>query len=362
MFYTNGNEQKVQLTAWGQDAHYIVADKTIGSLHYKVVAGLNENITWTDDKPYLIYGYAVVDSLGQLNIEEGCRIHFFSNSGLWVYKFGTLRVNGTIANPVTFQGSRLEQAYKEEPGQWDRIWINEGNKDNIIKNAIIKNGFIGIQTETMDSPKNNRLILENVFIRNMSGMGLLSRYYKIIGANSVFANCGYYALCLTEGGNYDFRHCTVGNYWNYSTTRQTPSVVVSNYYQNPATNTVYSGDLDSCYFGNCIFYGLNSEELLLDSLTNAHYEYKFQNCLFKTENSLGNNSRFVNCIKNVDPMFKDKDNHNYQLMAGSGAIDQGNLSILYTSASSSINLLDDMLGNDRQSNPPPDLGAYDYRP
>ena len=77
LFHTNGNKQHVALLAYGQDAHFIIADKWLGNyINYKVVAGEGETVTWTNDKPYVIYGYAVVDSVGKLNIEEGTKIYF----------------------------------------------------------------------------------------------------------------------------------------------------------------------------------------------------------------------------------------------------------------------------------------------
>jgi len=358
LFDINSNQQHVNLTAWGQDAHYIVADKSLTSgLRYKIVAGENENITWTNDKPYLIYGYAVIDTKGHLDIEKGCRLHFFNNSGMWVYSGGSFSVNGTASEPVTFEGSRLEQAYKETPGQWDRILINEGTKDNVINYAIIKNGFIGIQTEKDSDPMSNRLILTNTIIRNMEGVGLLSRFYHIIAGNTVFANCGAYAVTLTSGGSYDFRHCTIGNYWNYSA-RQSPSLVVSNYYTDLTNNIQYSGDLDSAYFGNCIIYGLNDEELLHDSVSTQAFNYKFDHCLIKTKTNI-NKANFVHCLANHDPMFRDYSVNDYRLMAGSAAIDKGDSSIIYGSI---LNLQFDLLENNRMVNPPADLGAYDYRP
>ena len=196
----------MKLTAWGQDAHYIVADKVFsGSLKYKIVAGENKNITWVNDKPYLIYGYAVIDSKGHLNIDPGCRLHFFNNSGMWVYKDGSLHVNGTLNEPVTFQGSRLEPAYSESPGQWDRILINEGSKDNVINYAIIKNGFIGIQAETDSADMGNRLLLNNTIVRNMIGPGFAEPLLSHYCGNSVFANCGAYAVSLTTGGTLRFQ-------------------------------------------------------------------------------------------------------------------------------------------------------------
>ena len=360
LFDLNGNEQNVKLTAWGQDAHYIVADKVFqGSLKYKIVAAENQNVTWPNDKPYLVYGYAVIDSTGQLNIDPGCRIHFYTNSGMWVYKGGSLKVNGSMAEPVTFQGSRLESDYSDVPGQWDRILIDEGSLDNVFNYAVIKNGFIGIQAETEAAAMGNRLIINNTIIKNMTGIGLLSRFYKIIAANSVFANCGGYAVGITTGGTYDFRHCTLGNYWSYST-RQTPALVVTNYYKDMVNDVIYSGNLDSCYFGNCIIYGSNAEELSLDSTVDATYNYKFDHCLIKSD--AGHYSvNFVSCNYGSDPNFKNTSMNDYRLMPGSGAIDVGDINILYGS-SLYLNLINDILGNNRTVNPPPDLGAYDYRP
>jgi hypothetical protein len=356
VFEVNGVYSDVDLTAWGQDAHYIVANSMFGGyLPYRIVAREGENIIWTNDKPYLIYGYAVVDSTGTLNIEEGTRIHFYNKAGMWIYRGGRLLVNGTVDQPVSFQGSRLEQAYKNIPGQWDRIWINEGGGQNVIRNAVIKNGFIGIQAETLGDADNTRLILENVRILNMSGIGLLSRYYHIAAGNSVFANCGVYTVCLTTGGAYDFRHCTMANYWNYSS-RQTPALVVANYYEDAYSGYTYLGDLDSAYFGNCIIYGNAEKEILIDSLSGALCHYKFENCLLKTTPAQGN---FFSCLYNQDPYFKDASAQDYRLSATSAAIDIGTQSILY---GFQVNILYDIIGNSRLANPPPDAGAYDYSP
>ena len=118
IFLTNGNEQKVKLVAWGQDAHYILADTKIGNFpKFKIVADSLETTIWTADKPYVIYGYALINSYGTLQIEEGARIHFHNNSGLWAYVDGVLKVNGSAENPVVFQGDHLDPDYRNLPGQ-----------------------------------------------------------------------------------------------------------------------------------------------------------------------------------------------------------------------------------------------------
>ena len=95
-FLTDGVRQQVQLVASGQDAHFIVADSRVGSIPYKIVAGEGEHTVWKNDKPYVIYGYAVVDSTGRLDIEPGVRVYVHKEGGLWVYKGGCLKAHGTL--------------------------------------------------------------------------------------------------------------------------------------------------------------------------------------------------------------------------------------------------------------------------
>lgn len=351
IFLTNGNYQDVDLIAWGQDANFILADTYISGLPpFKIVAKEGETKIWTNDKPYVIYGYAVVDSVGQLIINQGCKIHFHNNSGLWIYKGGSLKVNGTKNNPVTFQGDRLEQAYKDLPGQWDRIWINEGSVDNEINYAIIKNGFIGIQAETFDSKMGNKLILNNTIITQMSGAGILTRDYKIIGSNLLITNCGQYALALSRGGDYEFKHCTFANYWGY-TARQVPTIILNNYYEKTKNQFVYF-DLNNAYFGNCIIYGNIEEEISLDKYSSGGiFNYKFDHCLLKTKLPISNATFYNNCKKNLDPKFVDVSKKDYHIKIDSPAKDAGNAAIIIP-----LDL------DEKTRDALPDMGAYEYKP
>jgi hypothetical protein len=118
-----------------------MADSWVGNIHYKIVAGAGETTVWTNDKPYVIYGWAAVDSLGKLIIEPGTRVYLHNGSGIWVYRFGNIHVNGTQEQPVLFRGDRLESWYNTDYAQWDRIWINEGSAENVIQHAIITNAY-----------------------------------------------------------------------------------------------------------------------------------------------------------------------------------------------------------------------------
>lgn len=354
-FITNGNEQKVTLAAWGQDAHYILADKSIGSLKYKIVAAEDSMVTWPADKPYLVYGYAVVDSTGSLTIEAGAQIHFHNQSGLWVYKGGSLKVYGTQEEPVVFQQDRLEPFFRDLPGQWDRIWLNEGSVNNEINYAVIRNGFIGLQAETLQEPMGNQLTLTNTIIENMSGIGILGRYYAILGINNVVANCGQLGILL-QGGSYDFRQCTFGNYFKDGV-RQDPNMAITNYYLDPS-EVLYVYNLDA-YFGNSIIYGNREEEMLLDSDDQGDYSYVFDHCLLKTTMNISDETIFPGCIKNQDPIYVDVDNNNLALDSLSPGIDMGSADVINTSVLPGV-IDKDILGISRIASP--DMGAYEYIP
>lgn len=354
VFSTNGNIQDVDLVAFGRNARFIVADRAIqtanGYLAYALLdTNLNSTIIWDNSLPYVIWGgYAVVDSTQTLIVQPGTEIYLANSSGIWVYRYGTIKVQGTLQDPVTFQGVRRESYYQDVPGQWDRIWINEGSSGNEFNYAEIINPFIGIQAECLiDTFPAKGLKVNNTKITNASGFSLFTRYYNVEVKNSVLARAGQYSVALTRGGGYRFVHTTIANYWN-SGQRSTPSVYLNDYGLDQ-NGTALSFPLYQADFDNCIIWGNNEEELELDFEfgTTAH---RFRNVLVRSRSQLTGAS-FQSIIKNQDPLFEDYTENEYGLRAGSPAIDFGD-----------INLLDpdtqvDILGNSRSVSP--DLGAYE---
>ena len=350
LFETNTNLQDVDLVAWGQNARYILWDTDVPGLpRYKIVAGENVDTTWTNDLPIVVYGYAVVDSTGRLTIEEGTNVHFHNGSGLWVYKGGSLKVDGSEDNPVYFQGDRLEDFYSDLPGQWDRIWINEGAVDNEINYAVIRNGFIGLQLETLQEYMGNQLFLNNTIIENMSGAGILTRYYFVAAQNCVIANCGQYAMALTLGGGYDFRHTTIGNYWRYGI-RNTESVYLNNYFIDQDNQVVPFPFFAN--IANTVIYGNQKEELVLDDSL-GEFNYTFDHCLIKTELNIAQDTNFKSVIKNEDPLFVDPSVNMLQPDSLSPLIGAGSIEVANT-------VPFDINGNDRTARP--DIGAYQWIP
>jgi hypothetical protein len=300
----------------------------------------------------VVYGYAVIDSYGELIIEEGTRVLFHENSGLWAYVDGVLKVKGTPENQVYFGGDRLEDFYSDIPGQWDRIWLMEGRPgfDHEIHHAVIENGFIGVQAESFLRATENKLILHNVTIRNMQGIGLFSRIFYIEGSNLVVANSGGYCMALTGGGVYDFKHATVANYWSYSV-RTTPAVILTNYLADTAGQPVPIA-MDFT-FGNGLIYGYNIDEFETDMVGGADSLYKLSNSIMRTSLNLSNTENYNQVLRNEDPLFLDFRENDYRIDSLSPAIGLGDPEI-----GASVPL--DILGNPR--NERADAGAYQFVP
>jgi hypothetical protein len=359
-FITNGNSQSVELVAWGQDAHYYIANKTVGGIPVVYLDRDNSDLpldsTWINDKPYVIYGgYLTLDGNDKLTIGPGVQVHLHNSSGIWVYEGGNIRVNGVKDDEVVFQGTRLEYAWQDRPGQWDRIWINEGIVDNVFNYAIIKNGFIGIQAETnpfnapalFDASSANTLRLNNCEIHNNSAVGILATNYKITDTNSVITNSGQYNLLLKGDGDYRFNHTTIANYWA-GTERKTPAVFLQNAYTHSSGVTVVS-DLTAANFYNCIIDGDKDIEFTPETVSGGTINFFVDHCILKTTNSVSG-AKYNSITKNPSNLFIDNILHDYHLTSGSSARNKGAL----------IGVLKDKDGNDRDIVSNPDLGAYEY--
>jgi len=355
LFLTNGNRQVIKLVAWGQNARYIIGDQTVSVLRYPytIVADSLETTHWTNELPYVIYGYALINSYGTLHIHEGTHIYVHDKSGIVSWSEGQLIVEGSASQPVVIEGDRLEPYFKDQPGQWDRIWLQEcrPGADHIIDHAIIRNGYIGIQAESFLKATQAALRLHNTIIENHTGMGLYALYYAIEADNTVIDNCGQYAFAVQIGGEYIMRHLTIGNYW-WNSVRSTPSVLFSNYYEDEeGVRNEFPFYLE---MGNSILYGAANEEFVTDlSGQEVDTTYLFDHCLIKTENKSNDLPAFTNCLFNQDPLFVD-----YKLfdMHLSDA-----LSPAVGTASPIISSLVpyDLEGNHRTGTP--DMGAYQLK-
>ena len=296
VFDTGENLQNVKLVTLVKDAYFLYPSKNSEGVIETITTGINsdgenitangfyltDNTTFTNEKPYVIYGYCAVPENKTLTIDAGANIHFHSSSGLIINKNASLVINGELNNEVIIEGDRLETEYENTPGQWGAIWLKAGSKNNFINNTIIKNGTIGIISDSIANNSSPTLTIKNTQIYNNSNFGILGRSTNIEGENLVINNSGQASLACTIGGTYNFTHATFTNYWNNSI-REYPSVLINNYYSytENSTTIVETVNLNQANFTNCIIDGSNAIELVLDKVDGGDFNYLFKNNLIK---------------------------------------------------------------------------------
>jgi hypothetical protein len=370
-FDSGQNLQTVELVTLIQDAVFLfpqrfadgtkeilpVGNETIEGFFLDENDAINGNeLQFTNTKPYVIYGYAAVPSNKIATFEAGTKVHFHANSGIIVGNNASIQVNGSLSttekleNEVVFEGDRLEPDFSNVPGQWGTIWLTDGSTNNRFNHLTIKNATIGILIQNNDQ---TTVSIKNTQIYNSSNYGILAQTAKINGENVVINNAGQASLACTYGGDYQFTHSTFNNNWNSS---NQVAVFISNFISGAVPE---SKDLTKATFNNCIIYGSYSNEMSLNRKTGAIFNYQFNNCLIKFDNS---SARFATnpdyqfttdpvhynaIILNKDPKFFKIADNKLNIDETSAAFAKGNSAFL-------IPL--DILGRARTL--PPDLGGY----
>jgi hypothetical protein len=326
-FEANGKTKYLILAVWGQDVYIHNKDITEG--------------IWPNDKPHLVFGYTAVDSSKSLIIQAGTQIYFHKNASFLVYK-GSLDVQGQPGNEVVFQGDRLENFYKDIPGQWYGVRFIEA-EPSTIEHAIIKNGQIGLQIDSTGTATDYTLSVHSTQIYNQSFFGV----YPVAGArlkmeNCVVNNAGIASAYLFAGGAYNFNQCTFANY--NALNRNTPLFIMQNFFQNQGIT--YARPITEAIFRNSVFYGSLNDEFLIQ-LQGIPEDYLFDHCHIRNS-VIQTGANFINCTWNTSPNFENTQENDFRFKLPSP---------LYNSANPATALPTDLLNNPRFI---PDIGAYEF--
>ncbi len=361
-FVTNGNEQSVTLEAWGQNANYIPNRESGGE--FTRISCQGDSLRFDDPKPYVLYGILIIDSC-QVVFPPGAEIYVHGgiarnddaifNDGLVVItEHSSLNSRGTLDQPVTIQGDRLESAFSDVSGQWSGIRFLAGSRGNRIKHTHIKNSLVGVRVDSAAF-----LRIEDSKIQNTAGPGLIGIHSTIIGENLLVTDNNTYSALLTYGGNYTFLHSTFANYGS-----QNAAVHLDNF--SCINNDCDLGAIPNkinANFTNCIIMGSSGDEIELQDLFNGEealeFRFNFNHCIVSVDELLEADAypNFFddceNCINVTrdDLLFIDQDVQDYHLDTMSVAIDQGRP--LPT-------VLLDLEGNARDGNTP-DIGCYEFQ-
>ena len=305
----NGQTQKIQLEAFGRNAHFLRNHR------------ITQTQTWPDDKPYVI--------LGELTIEPNTTLTLLPGIELFMHADAPIRVKGTLRSlgeadstqRVRIQGDRLDAPYRDYPAAWPGISIEPGSTNNVFRYTEIRQAYQAIVAEQGAATTNPVLKLEQCWIDNAYDAGLIGINSSIIAENCLISNCGQNTL-LVGGGNYQFTHCTLVSYANRLIDHKNPVLTLTNFTGNT------SNSLQAQFF-NCIFwgdFGTVEEEVLLAKTTTAPFQVHFQNVLWKMRAN-PTLATFDQVINTQSPQFDSiqpsQNAYNFRLRTGSPAIHAG---------------------------------------
>lgn len=337
LFRTNGNDQYVQLAAWGEDAHFHRGE---------IVSGV-----WTNDKPHVIYNFAFVDTNTTLNIQPGVKIYMHKGAMLIVDQ-GTLNINGTATDKVTIQSDRREPFYKDKTGQYYGIYFNYAHTST-ISYLEMKNGTAGIHITGNNGANGTdyTVKINNSSILNMASYGIFNyEGGKILGKNlNIYGNKAY-AFFQLEGGSYSFNHC---QFISFGADGEKPAIAIKNYFTHADDGITYLGSIDEGNIYNSIIWGGAETQIAYDTIVEPGVTINYDfNTNFIRQKTIQTGSGFTNNTWNVNPKMTDNATHKYKISASSSCKDAGNVAL--------GNVLDDIEGNPR-SDGNPDIGAYELQ-
>ncbi|MEM9363329.1 MAG: choice-of-anchor Q domain-containing protein [Bacteroidota bacterium] len=375
LFGEGASQQQVELVTLVKDAVFLYPAAASDGTRETIPIGMDgegneimaegfylqpEELNFTNEKPYVIYGYAAVPSGSALSMDAGTRVHFHNNSGIVVESGASLQINGAqsedielLENEVIFEGDRLEPVFADVPGQWGSIWLRSGSVGNNIQNLTLKNATAGLIVEGDLSNPSPTLTLNNVQVFNSLEFNIWASSTRLRTSNSIFGGAGGTSVRLTEGGNHQFTHCTLANYWNNG-----PRGGVALWLENNGA------DMEQADFINCIIDGSSRLELSLMEDTNFIFNFGFQHSAIQFDDSSGSTQSnplynfddenlYRNIILNGELDFEAPFQDQFSIGSNSEAIDAGDPNFLST-------FPNDILGTVRDSNP--DIGAFEFAP
>lgn len=260
----SGVQQKVNLSAYSWDAELIKGRK------------ITTNTTLNSTKPIVFQDTLRVEVGATLTIPAGMTVYFSQKAALDVY--GTLRCEGTAANPVTLRGDRLDKMFKYLPydrvsGQWQGVRLHKDSYDNLLEHTDIHSTYNGILCDTATAAR-TKLTIANSTVHNCQGYGLQAINCKIVAYNTQFSNtlmdCADFV-----GGEVTLTHCTFAQFYPFDSNR---GAALS--FGNHIDNKDYP--LQSLHVVNSLVTGYADVVLMGNNKEGVTANYHFYNCLLRT--------------------------------------------------------------------------------
>lgn len=332
IFESGSFTDRVILEAWGQDI-WLLEDETSGTA------------TWTEGKPYVISGSFVVDTSAVLVMGPGTRVFFHHNAKMTVA--GTLITMGDEEMPVLFASERLEQAYEDVPGYWKGITFLDCSRNNVLESTDIRNAEISVRLEGSATDKPD-ILLGKVSVMHNSVASFVAANAHVLAVNCLFAHSGFSTVSLTEGGTYEFIHCTMANRWEYSF-RSEPVIYIGK----------GEGELPEVTVVNTVISGTLNNELFIDAVPSEVTGMFYADSSLIKVDTTGSAWYVSGIFKEVQttplPRYIDESAYDYRPDTLSPLLD-------VAGRSESVSWSRDIRNMPRPTGVGPDIGAYERQP
>ncbi|TET91232.1 MAG: PKD domain-containing protein [Methanomassiliicoccales archaeon] len=188
---------------------------------------VTQNETWKGAQNHIIQMNVTIPEGIVVEIEAGADVQF-EGGPLNIFVNGTLIINGTSEDPVTFW-PRV-QAGKEMPGDWGSVYYNATANDTVSK---VSYAIMGYGTEALYLEDTN-ILVENVHIHNMSQSGIVSYASSPIIRNSTI-HYNNFGIWMEAGGEPLIENNTIEWNWYdgiYGVSRVKPTIINNRVWKN----------------------------------------------------------------------------------------------------------------------------------
>jgi hypothetical protein len=280
----NGVQQKVVIEACGMN---------VNILQGEILEGHHEFMS--DDVPRVIYDSLVVSENASLRICPGTTLYFHNGASLIIR--GSLRIDGTLEQPVILRGDRLDKMFEYLPydrleNQWGGIYLHPSCEGCSINYTDIHSGNYGIICDSIAG----KLSIENSVIHNIAGFGLYLQDSHAIVANTQISNAKYDCVSI-YGGTSDFYHCTIAQFYPWDADRGN-ALYLSNYIGEETHH------IQSANFYNCFVTGYADDEVF-GNPGELPLNLHFYNSVLLTD--VSDETYFYECVEDSEdlPAYKD---------------------------------------------------------
>lgn len=267
-FSVSDRLQSIHLQAYGQNVERM-----------RDPSGLivKENLTLTNEKPYVIYDTLAVKGL--LTIQAGAMLYMHTGAMLCAY--GDVVANGTREAPIVVRGDRTDRLFDSVPyrvasGQWNGIYLLHDQAETCptyqMNYVEILSGTVGLYAQSTSVSPRPMLTFSNGRIHNHSMYGMILQNIDAEVVNTEISNCASYCVYLS-GGKQRFIHNTIASYFGYPYT----NINIHNQFSRDDVAAVYINNINKetasteATFKNCIITGARKSNLLVATPLAQHY-------------------------------------------------------------------------------------------